>query len=414
MQSDSQTQYTASFHISNGPRHKDGDGRVHLAIAGSTGSIGTQTLDIVDHYPSLYEVTVLGAGQRVDSLIEQARKYRPRVAVIADETLLPRLRDGLAGLDIECVAGPQALADAVCRDDVDTVVTATVGYSGLLPTIAAIGAGKDIALANKETLVAAGELINTMLSTSRTRIFPVDSEHSAIAQCLAGEDMSSVEALIVTASGGPFRLWDKERLSHATVADALHHPNWNMGAKITVDSATMMNKAFELIEAHYLFGIAPERIRAIVHPQSIVHSMVQFHDGAIKAQLGVPDMRLPIAYALGCNRRLENVSRPLTLEQISTLTFEQPDLDKFPCLGLAKFSLDRRGNTACVVNAANEIANQAFRNGELDFGGIYPVVAETVERTSFVACPGYEDYVLSNDEARRIARELVVKRRNSN
>lgn len=378
-----------------------------LAVVGSTGSIGTQTLDIVSRHPELYRVTVLSAGSRVEPLIEQARLFRPALVVIADESRLDMLREALAPLGIECAAGSRALADATTRDDVDTVVTATVGYSGLEPTIRAIRAGKDIALANKETLVVAGELINELLANSRSHIYPVDSEHSAIAQCLAGEDRSAVRSLIVTASGGPFRLWDKDRLSRATVADALHHPNWSMGAKITVDSATMLNKAFELIEAHYLFGIEPSRIRAVVHPQSIVHSMVEFADGAIKAQLGVPDMRLPIAYALGCSYRLDDAAPRLSLKDMASLTFEEPDTAKFPCLTLAHTALDRRGNSACVINAANEVANLAFRQGRLRYTDIYPVIADTLERITFIPRPSYEDYVASNAEAVRIASGLV-------
>lgn len=380
-----------------------------LALLGSTGSIGTQTLDIVRSHPDGYRVSVLAAGRRVDDLIAQAREFRPALAVIADESLLPRLREALAPLDIETAAGADALAEAVTRDDVDTVVTATVGYSGLIPTIRAIESGKEIALANKETLVVAGELINRLLQKSASKIYPVDSEHSAIAQCLQGEDPAAVRTLIVTASGGPFRTWPVERVLRATATDALKHPNWSMGAKITIDSATMLNKAFELIEAHYLFGIGPERIRAVVHPQSIVHSMVEFVDGAIKAQLGVPDMRLPIAYALGCNLRMSDVTARLTLADMTTLTFEEPDVEKFPCLGLAHTALERRGNSACVINAANEIANQAFRDGRVPFGAIYPLIAETLERVPYLAEPTFDDYVASNTEARNITTELLLK-----
>lgn len=384
-----------------------------LAVVGSTGSIGTQTLDIVSRHPERYAVSVLSAGTRVAPLIEQARRFRPALAVIADATQLPALREALQPLGIETAAGPEALAEAMTRPDVDMVVTATVGYSGLEPTLRAIGAGKDIALANKETLVVAGELVNSMLEKSPSRIYPVDSEHSAIAQCLAGESIDSVERLIVTASGGPFRLWDPGRLSQATVSDALNHPNWSMGAKITVDSATMLNKAFELIEAHYLFGIAPGRICAVVHPQSIVHSMVEFVDGAVKAQLGVPDMRLPIAYALGLNERLPGAAPRLKLSAMASLTFEEPDLVKFPCLTLAHVALERRGNTACVINAANEVANLAFRRGQLAYTQIYGVIAGTLQRASFVANPCYGDYVQSNAEAARIAASLVAQAANT-
>lgn len=378
-----------------------------LAVIGSTGSIGTQTLAIVAARPGRYSVSVLAAGTRVDDLIAQARIHRPALAVIARTDLLPRLREALSPLGIETAAGPAALADAMERPDIDMVVTATVGYSGLEPTIRAIRAGKDIALANKETLVVAGDLIRRLLAGSPSRIFPVDSEHSAIRQCLAGEDPASVRRLIVTASGGPFRTWDKADLARATAADALKHPNWSMGAKITIDSATMLNKAFELIEAHYLFDVPAERISAVVHPQSIVHSMVEFVDGAVKAQLGVPDMSLPIAYALGENSRLADVSEPLSLARMSSLTFEEPDIDKFPCLALADLALTRRGNSACVINAANEIANLAFRQDRIGFNDIYATIAETLERVPFVADPSYDDYVLSNAEARAIAASLI-------
>jgi 1-deoxy-D-xylulose-5-phosphate reductoisomerase len=379
-----------------------------LAVIGSTGSIGTQTLQIVNAHAQRYKVTVLAAGSRVDLLIEQARKFRPALAIIAREDLYSKLHDALAPLGIETAAGAAALAAAMERDDIDMVVTATVGYSGLEPTIRAIRANKDIALANKETLVVAGALINKLLKQSKSRIFPVDSEHSAIAQCLAGEDEKCVRSLIVTASGGPFRTWQKADLERATAADALKHPNWSMGAKITIDSATMLNKAFELIEAHYLFNISPDRIHAVVHPQSVVHSMVEFVDGAIKAQLGVPDMKLPIAYALGESSRLADVSAPLTLDAMTQLTFERPDYDKFPCLGLAPLSLERGGNTACIVNAANEVANLAFRQGRIGFNDIYRTISSTLEHTAFIDAPSYDDYVATNFEAVRYAEQFIT------
>ncbi|MDE6436712.1 MAG: 1-deoxy-D-xylulose-5-phosphate reductoisomerase, partial [Muribaculaceae bacterium] len=287
-----------------------------IAVLGATGSIGSQALDIISRHHDKYEAVVLTAGSRVNELIEAAAKHRPRLAIIARPELLPQLRAALEPLGIATAAGPEALAECVAAPDVDMVLTATVGYSGLEPTLNAIRAGKDIALANKETLVVAGELVNELLKSSTSRIFPVDSEHSAIAQCLMGEESSAVERLIITASGGPFRTWTADRIATAKAADALRHPNWSMGAKITIDSASMLNKAFEIIEAHHLFGIAPERITAVVHPQSIVHSMVEFTDGAVKAQLGVPDMRLPIAFALGENTRLAGASRPLRLQDL--------------------------------------------------------------------------------------------------
>ena len=349
-----------------------------IAVLGATGSIGRQTLDIVSRHPERFHTAVLTAGSRVDELIEAAKIHKPRLAVIAREELLPRLRAALEPLGIATAAGPQALAECVEGDDIDTVVTATVGYSGLEPTIRAIRAGKDIALANKETLVVAGDYIRRLLSQSRSRVYPVDSEHSAIYQCLQGEERQAVRRLIITASGGPFRTWEKDRIMDATAADALRHPNWNMGAKITIDSATMLNKAFEIIEARHLFDMEPERITAVVHPQSIVHSMVEFTDGAIKAQLGVPDMRLPIAYALGEAHRIADSSAQLGLEQFARLTFEQPDVEKFPCVAMGHYALRRRGNTACVINAANEIAVDAFLHGRIRFGAIHDIISDTI------------------------------------
>lgn len=378
-----------------------------IAVLGATGSIGRQALDIIENHPDRYKAVVLAAGRRVDELIELARLHRPSLAVIADETLLPRLRDALAPLGIDTAAGAKALADCVDMPEVDMVLTATVGYSGLAPTVRAIKAGKDIALANKETLVVAGNLVNSLLRESGSRLFPVDSEHSAIAQCLQGEDPATVERLLITASGGPFRTWPSERIASATAADALKHPNWSMGAKITIDSATMLNKAFEIIEAHHLFGVAPDRIEAVVHPQSIVHSMVEFADGAVKAQLGLPDMHLPIAYALGEDTRLAGAEKRLSLADYATLTFEKPDETRFPCLSLARHCLSKGGTAACTVNAANEVAVAAFLKGEIRFGDIYRVIADVLSQTSFVSAPSYDDYVAVNDEARGRAVALI-------
>lgn len=378
-----------------------------LAVLGATGSIGRQTLDIISRYPERYRATVLSAGRRVDDLIELAATFRPRLAVIGDASLLPKLRSALEPLGIEAAAGPEALCDCVIADDVDMVVTATVGYSGLAPTLAAIRAGKDIALANKETLVVAGELVNSELAKSPSRIYPIDSEHSAIAQCLAGEDKSNVSRLYVTASGGPFRTWTAEQMAHAKAADALKHPNWSMGRKITIDSATMLNKAFELIEAHYLFGIEPARIEAVVHPQSIVHSMVQFADGAIKAQLGLPDMRLPIAYAIGEHTRLAGAAKQIFPSDFAGLSFEKPDSERFPCLTLAHRAMEKRGNFACVMNAANEIAVEAFLNDRIGFNDIYRTIEATLSAVPFIENPGYADYVATNDEARARASEYI-------
>ena len=378
-----------------------------LTIIGSTGSIGTQALDIVRTHPERYAVRALVAGSNAELLARQALEFRPRVAVIANEKKLPALREALAGSGIDAQAGSLAVAEAAARADVDMVVNATVGYSGLEPTIAAIKAGKDIALANKETLVVAGELIRNLLKASPSRLFPIDSEHSAIAQCLAGEARQSVRRLIITASGGPFRTWSRDRVAKATVTDALNHPNWSMGAKITIDSATMLNKAFEIIEAHYLFDIDADRIVPVVHPQSIVHSMVEFCDGAVKAQLGLPDMRLPIAYALGECTRLAGAADALTLPRMVQLTFEEPDLEKFPCLTFAKTCLSLGGNAACVVNAANEVANLAFRQQRIPFGRIYDIIADTLQKTPFVASPDYDDYVASNAQARAVASAML-------
>lgn len=383
--------------------------RKKIAILGSTGSIGTQTLDIISDYPDRFEATVLVAGSNVNLFIEQAVKYHPRLAIIADTRHFRTLSEALRPYGIETAAGVNAVCDAMQLDDVDTVVTATVGYSGLAPTICAIKAGKRIALANKETLVVAGELITALLRDSASDVIPVDSEHSAIYQCLVGERPESVKKLIITASGGPFRNVPLSRLRDVTVADALSHPNWSMGAKITIDSATMLNKAFEIIEARWLFGIEPSAIEAVVHPQSIVHSMVEFVDGAVKAQLGVPDMHLPIRYALGETDRLATSRPGLTLAQYADLTFEAPDTERFPMLNLAYEALRRGGNTACVINAANEIANAAFREGRLPFLDIYRVIVETLDRVTFIAAPDYEDYVNTNEAARAIAGELINK-----
>ena len=381
--------------------------RKRIAILGSTGSIGTQTLDVTTHHPELFEVTALIAGSNVDLLIRQAIKHRPRIAIIADDSKYNRLKESLVPLGIETGAGQQAIIDIMSAEYIDTVVTATVGYSGLAPTLQAIKADKDIALANKETLVVAGDIVTEALRKSRSRVIPVDSEHSAIYQCLAGENRNSVKRLIITASGGPFRNIPASDLASVTVADALHHPNWSMGAKITIDSATMVNKAFEIIEAHWLFDIAPKHIEAIVHPQSIVHSMVEFVDGAIKAQLGTPDMRLPIRYALGDSTRLPSPDPSLTLEAMSNLTFERPDQSRFPAIMLGHFALERGGNTACTINAANEIAVSAFLNNAIKFTDIYKLIMSTLDTVPYIQSPTYDDYVATNAEARRVTTLLI-------
>ncbi|MBO4944762.1 MAG: 1-deoxy-D-xylulose-5-phosphate reductoisomerase [Muribaculaceae bacterium] len=380
-----------------------------IAILGSTGSIGTQTVDLLRIHPDRFKASLLTAGRNVELLIHQARELRPSMAVIADESRYAELREALEPLGIATAAGSQAIADAMDRDDFSTVVTATVGYSGLLPTVRAIRAGKNIALANKETLVVAGELITGLLAEHpEVEVIPVDSEHSAIYQCLQGESRNAVERLIITASGGPFRDMSADMLSSVTVADALHHPNWQMGAKITIDSATMLNKAFEIIEARWLFGIEPERIKPVVHPQSIVHSMVEFADGAVKAQSGLPDMHLPISYALGERERIAAPAH-MTLADYARLDFMEPDTKRFPCLTLAQTAMETGGTAACTINAANEIANEAFRKGRIRFTDIYEIITATLEKAPSVARPELDDYVAVNAAARSIATELVAK-----
>lgn len=381
-----------------------------IAVLGSTGSIGTQTLDVIREYPERFKAEVLIAGSNVDRLVEQSLEFRPTLAVIADKSKYAALKDALKPLGIATAAGSEAVNAAMTDVDFDTVVTATVGYSGLAPTLHAIKAGRDIALANKETLVVAGDLVTRELSRSRSRVIPVDSEHSAVYQCLRGERHDDIRRLIITASGGPFRNTPAERLQYVTVADALHHPNWSMGAKITIDSATMVNKSFEIIEARWLFDVKPDQITAVVHPQSVIHSMVEFVDGTVKAQLGKPDMRMPIRLALGDGHRLATPKSRLTLDDMLDLTFSKIDTDRFPGATLGHFALERGGNTACVINAANEIAVAAFLKGEIGFTDIYPMITETVERAGFITEPTYDDYVASNSESRRIAREIVTER----
>lgn len=378
-----------------------------IALLGSTGSIGTQTLDIIDEYPDLFKAEVLIAGNNIEKLIEQSLKYKPTHAIIANESLYPKLRDALANTPIITSCGSQAICEAMELESVDTVVTAAVGYSGLEPTLRAISAGKKIALANKETLVVAGALVTEMLKTSKSSIIPVDSEHSAIYQCLVGEDKNAINKLIITASGGPFRTKSAQELEHVTVTDALRHPNWSMGAKITIDSATMLNKAFEIIEARWLFDVEAGKIEAIVHPQSIIHSMVEFTDGSIKAQLGLPDMHLPIRYALGETTRLTTDSPRLSIKDYSTLTFEQPDTQKFPCLNLAYHALEQGGNTACIINAANEIAVAAFLDSRIKFLDIYRIITQSIQYIPFIENPTFDDYVNTNKETRKYAESII-------
>jgi len=380
----------------------------NIAVLGSTGSIGRQTLDIIAEYPALFRAWLLVARSSADLLIQQARQYHPHMVIIADERYYEYVRDALSDTDIHIATGSAAIAQAVTAPEIDTVVTAMVGYSGLESTIAAIGASKRIALANKETLVVAGELIDHLLKKSDSVLYPVDSEHGAFYQCLVGERMQDVEKLWLTASGGPFRTLPKEKLETVTAADALKHPNWSMGAKITIDSATMMNKGFEMIEARWLFGIEPRDIEIVVHPQSIIHSMVAFKDGSVKAQLGLPDMHLPIRYALGLpGGRLASDCRKMTIEDMAILTMERPDFDKFPLLGTA-YAAARMGGTApCVMNAANEIAVAAFLQDKIKFTDIYRIIATTMDKVPLIEHPTYDDYVACNDQARAIALESL-------
>ena len=387
-----------------------GETKRNIAVLGSTGSIGRQTLDIIAEYPDLFNAWLLVARSSADLLIQQARQMRPHMVIIADEQYYEYVRDALEDTDIEVATGSAAIAQAVTAPEIDTVVTAMVGYSGLESTIAAIGAGKCIALANKETLVVAGELIDRLLKDSTSVLYPVDSEHGAFYQCLVGERMQDVEKLWLTASGGPFRTVPRERLETVTAADALKHPNWSMGAKITIDSATMMNKGFEMIEARWLFGIMPDNIEIVVHPQSIIHSMVAFKDGSVKAQLGLPDMHLPIRYALGLpDRRLASDCRKMTIEDMASLTLERPDFDKFPLLGTAYAAARKGGTATCVMNAANEIAVAAILQDKIKFTDIYKIIEQTMEQAPHMAHPTHEDYVASNADARARASRLVEK-----
>lgn len=384
----------------------------NIAILGSTGSIGTQTLEVIEAHPDLFAAEVLTANNNVTLLAEQALKFKPNAVVIGNEQKYPELQEALKNEDIKVFAGKEALAQVVTFGTVDVVVTATVGYSGLLPTVNAIRAGKVIALANKETLVVAGELINELVAKHHTAILPVDSEHSAIFQCLVGEAGNPVEKIILTASGGPFRGKSYDELKQVTPQQALRHPNWNMGAKVTIDSASMMNKGFEMIEAKWLFGVRPEQIQPVVHPQSIVHSMVQFTDGSIKAQLGVPDMRLPIQYALTYPDRVQSIFDRVDFTRYPALTFEEPDRKTFRNLELAYESMMQGGNRSCVLNAANEVAVEAFLKEQISFTGMSDLIEKTMEQVDFIAHPSLDDYVVTDQESRCVAREWMMKLKN--
>ncbi len=378
-----------------------------IAILGSTGSIGTQALDVIERHSDLYEVYCLTANNRVKELAEQARKFKPAVVVIANEEHFLELKELLSDCpDINVYAGKQALDDIVTAGPIDMVLTAMVGFAGLSPTVHAIKAHKKICLANKETLVVAGELICRLAAENHAPILPVDSEHSAIFQSIVGEGDNKVEKILLTASGGPFRNFSKEKLATVTKLDALKHPTWDMGAKITIDSATMMNKGFEVIEAKWLFGVEADKIQVLVHPQSIVHSAVQFVDGAVKAQLGVPDMRLPIQYAFSFPERLHLNGDRLDLFK-QPLEFFEPDLDKFRCLALAYEAIAKGGNMPCIVNAANEIVNRAFLEDRCGFLDMPRIIEQTMQRVAFDANPSYDTYVATDAEARQVARELL-------
>lgn len=381
-----------------------------LAILGSTGSIGTQTLDVVRSNPNRFEVYAICAHRSVDLLVEQAKEFKPEVVCIADETQYDSLKAKLATLNYQgkIWAGADAIADMVTFPSIDIVVASMVGYAGLRPTIAAIQAGKTIALANKETLVVAGELICELAQKHHSPILPVDSEHSAIFQSLVGENTNEIEKILLTASGGPFRTYSLEQMAHVTAADALKHPNWDMGAKITIDSASMINKGFEVIEAKWLFGVPAEKIQVIIHPQSIVHSAVQFTDGAVKAQLGAPDMRLPIQYALAYPERILSDFPRVDLFAIKDLTFEQPDTNRFPNLRLAYEATAKGGNMPCALNAANEVVNLAFRESRCGFLQMSDIIAQTMAKATFIAKPTYDDYVETDAQSRRIAEELLI------
>lgn len=384
-----------------------GTQRKKISILGSTGSIGTQTLDVVADHMDRFEVRALVAGSNWKLLAEQARQFHPELVVIGSEEAYSPLRDSLEGTDIRVLSGPEAIVEAATLPEVDMVVAAMVGYSGLLPTLRAVEAGKTIALANKETLVAGGELITGAARKSGSMILPVDSEHSAIFQCLAGEAPESVEKILLTASGGPFRHHTKEQLERVTAADALRHPNWDMGAKVTIDSASMMNKGFEMIEARWLFGVPPERIEVVVHPQSIVHSMVQFRDGSVKAQLGLPDMHLPISHALSWPERLPGAEKPLSLHDYARLEFEAPDFERFPLLGYAFEAIATGGTAPCVLNAANEIAVAAFLKGRLKFTDMPRLVRRVMDDLPPIEAEDLAVIEATDHEARTLAHRLL-------
>jgi len=378
-----------------------------IAILGSTGSIGTQALDVIAANDSLFEVYALTANNNVELLIEQACKFNPEMVAIGNEKHYQTLKNALSDLPIKVFAGADSIAQVAEMQPIDMVLTAMVGYSGLKPTINAIKAGKKVALANKETLVVAGELICDLAAKYKASIIPVDSEHSAIFQCLAGEGDNPIEKLILTASGGPFRTKSLDELKIVTSLQALKHPNWDMGAKVTIDSASMMNKGFEIIEAKWLFGVSPDQIQVVVHPQSIIHSMVQFADGAIKAQLGVPDMKLPIQYAFTYPERLKTDFPRFDFDVCSQFTFEKPDLDRFRNLAFAYYAMDRGGNMPCILNAANEIVVSEFLKDKIDFLQMSDIIEEVMAKADYIAKPTYDDYVRTDALVRLLTKEII-------
>ena len=380
----------------------------HIAILGSTGSIGTQALEVISAHRDKFEVEVLTAGNNADLLIQQAQAFKPNVVVIGNDDLYDKVFNALDSLDIKVYAGAKALSSVVQMESVHMVLTALVGYAGLKPTIAAIEAGKHIALANKETLVVAGDLITRVAQEKAVNIYPVDSEHSAIFQCLVGEFHNPIEKIILTASGGPFRGKTREELANVTKAQALKHPNWEMGAKITIDSASLMNKGLEVIEAKWLFGLRHDQIEVIVHPQSIIHSLVQFEDGSMKAQMGLPDMKLPIQYALGYPERLKSDFPRFNFLDYPELTFEQPDTKTFRNLQLAFDAMNKGGNMPCILNAANEVAVEKFLNDEIGFLEMSDLIAECMQKVSFIEKPSYDDYVLSDKQTRELAKAFNI------
>jgi 1-deoxy-D-xylulose-5-phosphate reductoisomerase len=380
----------------------------HIAILGSTGSIGTQALEVIAQHPSQFEVEVLTANNSIAELIQQARQFLPNAVVISNKEKYQELKDALADLPIKVYAGPEAISQVVQMDSIDMVLTAMVGFSGLLPTINAIKARKHIALANKETLVVAGDIISRLAIENNVAILPVDSEHSAIFQCLTGEMHNPVEKIYLTASGGPFRGKSLDFLRNVTTAQALNHPNWKMGNKVTIDSASLMNKGLEAIEARWLFNLKPEQIDVVVHPQSIIHSIVQFEDGSMKAQMGLPDMRLPIQYAMGYPQRLKSSLPRFNFLDYPSLTFEKANTEVFQNLNLAFEAMRQGGNMPCIMNAANEIAVEAFLNTRIGFLEMSDIISKTMQKVSFVAQPDFEDYLQTDEESRQIAQSIIT------